>query len=354
MKIDNLPVFGICGWSGSGKTTLLVQLLPKLRELGINIAVVKHDAHRLNVDHPGKDSDRLFKSYADVILHSQDETLSREHKSIDDKYSDFQLQSLANKYDLILVEGHKKTPIKKIWLSKKEEKSPPDDVSNITAVLPWSANRLDPALKIITEFIKKQWLKTPAFGCVLIGGKSSRMGKPKHEIIENGESWLQRIIKNLEPVVQKIVIVGAGKIQKELIEYTRLPDAPFINGPMSGMLAAMRWAPCVSWIVAACDQPDISGSAMQWLLSQRVPGVWGIMPRIENSPGVETMPAYYDFRSQHIIEKLAFEEKFMLNKIAENSKIISPVIPNNFVAAWRNINSFSELNDELSVLSNKT
>ena len=38
MKIENLPVFGICGWSGSGKTTLLVQLLPKLREFGLKIA----------------------------------------------------------------------------------------------------------------------------------------------------------------------------------------------------------------------------------------------------------------------------------------------------------------------------
>lgn len=341
-KIENLPVFGICGWSGSGKTTLLEQLLPKLRELGLKIAVVKYDAHRLNVDHPGKDSDRLFKSDADVILHSQDETLSRIHKSVDDKDSDFQLQSLAKQYDLILVEGHKKNPIKKIWLSKEEEKSPPADVSNIIAVLPWSANRVEPMLKIITEFIKKQWLKTPVFGCVLIGGKSTRMGKPKHKIIENGESWLQRIIKNLEPVVQKIVIVGAGKIQKELIEYTRLPDAPFIEGPMSGILAAMRWAPYASWVVAACDQPDISVDAMKWLLSHRSPGVWGIMPKIEKAPGIETMPAYYDFRSHHIIEKLAAGGKFGLNKIAESSKIISPVIPNNFVSAWRNINSQSE------------
>jgi len=63
--------------------------------------------------------------------------------------------------------------------------------------LPWPANRVEPALKIICEFTKKQWLKAPVFGFVLIGGKSSRMGKPKHEIIENGKSWLHKIIKNL-------------------------------------------------------------------------------------------------------------------------------------------------------------
>ena len=338
MKIDNLPVFGICGWSGSGKTTLIEELLPKLRERGLKIAVVKHDSRQLHVDHPGKDSYRFFKSDADVMLYSRDETFLRIHKSVDDKFTNLQFQSLANQYDLVLVEGHKNNSINKIWLLKDGEESPPDNVSNIIKVLPWSENRLEPALEIITEFTKKQWLKTPVFGCVLIGGKSSRMGKPKHEIIENGKSWLQKIIKNLSPVVQKIVVAGAGKVQEELVQYTRLPDSPFVDGPMSGILSAMRWSPCASWIVVACDQPDISGDAMRWLLSNRFPGVWGIMPKIEKAPCIETMPAYYDFRCRNIIEKLAAEEIFRLNKIAENPKIISPVIPKELESAWRNIN----------------
>jgi len=344
-KIDNLPVFGICGWSGSGKTTLIEHLLPKLRERGLKIAVVKHDSHRLNVDHPGKDSDRFFKSGADVVLHSQEETLSRTHKFAEEKFSDFQFQLLANQYDLILVEGHKKSSIKKIWLLKEEEKNPPEDISNIINTFPWSPNRLEPAMKIITDFTKKQWMKTPVFACVLIGGKSSRMGKPKHEIIENRKTWLQRIINNLDPIVQKIIIVGNGNVQKNLLNYTRLPDVPFIRGPMSGILAAMRWAPCASWIIAGCDQPDISADAMQWLLSNRKPGVWGIMPKKEKSPGIEPMPAYYNFRCRHIIETLAAENKFRLNKIAESSKIISPVIPEKFTAAWRNINYPFELSN---------
>ena len=345
MKIEKLPVFGVCGWSGAGKTTLIEQLLPRLCEQGLKIAVVKHDSQKLNVDHPGKDSDRFFKSDADVMLYSQDETFLRTHKSKDDKFTNFQFQLLADQYDLVLVEGHKKNSINKIWLLKEGEKSPPDDVSNIIKVLPWSKNRLEPALEIITKFTKKQILKTPVFGCVLIGGKSSRMGKPKHEIVENGESWLQKIIKNLENVVQKIVIVGKGNVQKELMEYTRLPDAQFVGGPMSGVLAAMRWEPYASWIVVACDQPDISSKAIEWLLSHRAPGVFGIMPKLEKNVGngVETMPAYYDFRIRKNIEKLANEEIFKLNKISENKKIISPVIPKNLESAWRNINLLSEI-----------
>ncbi|MFH2003029.1 MAG: molybdopterin-guanine dinucleotide biosynthesis protein MobB, partial [Planctomycetota bacterium] len=59
---------GICGWKNSGKTTLVEQLIPKLQGMGLHIAVVKSDAHGIDVDHQGKDSDRFYKAGADVVL----------------------------------------------------------------------------------------------------------------------------------------------------------------------------------------------------------------------------------------------------------------------------------------------
>jgi len=332
MKIDSLPIFSICGWSGSGKTTLIEELLPHLRGQGLKVVVIKHYSQKLNLDHAGKDSLRFFESKADIVLESQTEIFIRQHKL------DFAIQLLANNYDLILIEGDKKNLFPKIWLSKKDEKKVPLEVSNIKKVLAWSENRVKSALEIILAFTKKQYFKTPVFGCVLIGGKSSRMGKPKHEIIENGKSWLHKIIGNLEGNVDKIVIVGAGNIEKKLLKYPRLPDVSFVDGPMSGLLAAMRWAPSASWVVVACDQPHISDDAIRWLLSNRQPGVWGIMPRIKNSKKIETMLAYYDFRSLIFTENLAFEKQFGLHKISKNSKIISPIIPDKLLNSWHNIN----------------
>ena len=49
-----IPVVAFAGYSGSGKTTLIEALLPCLRRRGLRVAVVKHDAHRFDVDRPGR------------------------------------------------------------------------------------------------------------------------------------------------------------------------------------------------------------------------------------------------------------------------------------------------------------
>ena len=51
MKITR--AIAIVGNSGAGKTTLLERLIPALKRKGLRVGVVKHDAHRFDIDHPG-------------------------------------------------------------------------------------------------------------------------------------------------------------------------------------------------------------------------------------------------------------------------------------------------------------
>ncbi len=62
------PVLAVCGFSGSGKTTLLETAIPRLVERGLAVAVVKHAAHGFQVDRAGKDSERLFRAGATIVL----------------------------------------------------------------------------------------------------------------------------------------------------------------------------------------------------------------------------------------------------------------------------------------------
>jgi len=74
------PVIAVCGFKNSGKTTLLEGVIPVLCNQGLAVGVIKHDAHGVQVDHQGKDSDRLFRVGADVLLHGPNETLARRHR----------------------------------------------------------------------------------------------------------------------------------------------------------------------------------------------------------------------------------------------------------------------------------
>lgn len=43
--MQTIPVIAVAAWSGTGKTTLLERLIPVLKERGLRVCVMKHDAH---------------------------------------------------------------------------------------------------------------------------------------------------------------------------------------------------------------------------------------------------------------------------------------------------------------------
>ena len=62
--------------SNTGKTTLLEQVIRELKNRGYKVGAIKHDAHRFDIDHPGKDSHRLTEAGADTMLITSQEKLA--------------------------------------------------------------------------------------------------------------------------------------------------------------------------------------------------------------------------------------------------------------------------------------
>ena len=352
--LEKLPILGICGFSGAGKTTLIEKIVPVLTAKGLKIAVVKHDAHRIVVDTPGKDSDRFFQSGADVYLQGQTEEFYRTHAP-DDRELFHKLTGLIRKYDLVLIEGRKNLPVQKLWLLSEGEESPPDGIEGIGGVLGRDSDRVEYLLTFLDRWLPALWAETPIYGCVLVGGKSSRMGAPKHLISENGYTLFEKTVECLKPAVQKIVAVGNGEIPGENSEkngIVRLSDVPGVGGPMAGILSCMRWAPHVSWVVVSCDLPDITPDAVQWLLSTRMPGVWATLPMLNGSEYIEPLFAHYDFRSHRMLETCAGNGIFYPSYIAGNERVIVISPPKDLEQAWKNINTNKELDSRRNAEEN--
>ena len=335
--LDHLPILGVCGYSGSGKTTLLEQMIPRLRARGLQVAVVKHDVHGIDVDRPGKDSDRLFRAGADMVLQGADEELVRSHRQTP-RGLESRLAAMACEYDLVLVEGHKTSPFSKIWLLGDGGDGPPAEIENVLAVLGRSPDLLDSALRVVEAQLDARCQAAPLLGCLLIGGKSRRMGRAKHLLTDGGKTWLERTVDTMRRVVTDVAIVGAGDVPEALADCVRLPDVRDACGPAAGLLAAMRWAPGASWLVAACDLPDLTVEALEWLAAQRRPGVWACLPRLPGAGRVEPLLAHYDGRSRAALEDLVCEEHWKLQTLADHPKIISPTVPEPLAPAWRNVN----------------
>jgi len=121
LKNFPIPLLGFAAYSGTGKTTLLEQLIPVLIAHGLNIAVVKHSHHNIELDKPGKDSYRLRKAGACQLLLAGTEraVLFHEYGQHQDKKLIEQLRLLNTEdLDLVLVEGYRDEVFNKIELHR--------------------------------------------------------------------------------------------------------------------------------------------------------------------------------------------------------------------------------------------
>jgi len=108
------------GKSGSGKTTLLEKVIAELVRRGLRVGAIKHDAHRFEIDHPGKDSHRLAAAGATVTLISSPEKLALVRRHAAPPGIEEIVRIYFADVDIVLTEGFKRSNLPKIEIHRRE------------------------------------------------------------------------------------------------------------------------------------------------------------------------------------------------------------------------------------------
>jgi molybdopterin-guanine dinucleotide biosynthesis protein B len=110
-----MKVIGLAGWSGAGKTTLLARLIPHFIAQGLRVSTIKHAHHAFDVDVPGKDSwvHRQAGAHEVLVASSQRFALMHELRG-EPELRLPELLARLDPVDLVLVEGFKRDPHRKI------------------------------------------------------------------------------------------------------------------------------------------------------------------------------------------------------------------------------------------------
>jgi molybdopterin-guanine dinucleotide biosynthesis protein B len=143
---------GICGWSGAGKTTLIEALLPRLKARGLVAGVIKHDAHGLDLDTKGKDTDKLWRAGAEAVCASdggQSFVRRRRHEPVD---LPTLVEEMPQGLDVIIIEGHKDSDVPKVWVARNGD-GPPPEVSKVIACVQRGDEGLDAVELVVMKAV---------------------------------------------------------------------------------------------------------------------------------------------------------------------------------------------------------
>ncbi|CAN5496141.1 molybdenum cofactor guanylyltransferase MobA [soil metagenome] len=111
-------------------------------------------------------------------------------------------------------------------------------------------------------------------GCILAGGKSSRMGTPKEGVLmPDGRAMIEHAAAALRPLVDVLLVVGnSAGFDPAQIGATRIDDLRSDCGPLAAIEAALNSGIGEHYLIVTCDQPRLTTDLLRLFTSPNVIG----------------------------------------------------------------------------------
>ncbi|MCK5015289.1 MAG: NTP transferase domain-containing protein [Candidatus Omnitrophica bacterium] len=196
--------------------------------------------------------------------------------------------------------------------------------------------------------------KTPLYGLVLAGGRSTRMKEDKSLLKYHGKSQTEHCFGLLSKLCER-VFVSNRKDQSELPGHKAFPQIhdTFLNmGPLDGILSAMAKYSHAAWLVLACDLPFVDENVLAALIKKRDPLKIATAYRSTNDDLPEPLCAIYEPRSISSLLKFLTDGYTCPRKILINSDI--HLIEQDRKVSLENINNPEEYQSVYDALQSQT
>lgn len=104
--------------SNVGKTFVMEGIIKELRRRGCSVATIKHDVHGFDIDKKGKDTYKHREAGSETVIISSAKRFAL-IKEVNEEIPLEKLINFAMDKDVILVEGYKKSNLRKIEVYRK-------------------------------------------------------------------------------------------------------------------------------------------------------------------------------------------------------------------------------------------
>lgn len=182
------------------------------------------------------------------------------------------------------------------------------------------------------EMIMPQQGKNAAAMLLLMGGKSSRMGADKAQLLFDAQPFWKKIAEELSLCGKVYLSVDQARDSAALEGYPYLRDEIPGIGVMGGLYTAFRAVPEELIFVCACDMPFMDHRFVRWMLNRweeeaQKGARWdGIVIYEENGRTCPTA-ALYHRRIQHQLEKCVQKRLLRMNTFVreETNMLLLPM-----------------------------
>src|SRR5512141_3207062 len=99
-----------------------------------------------------------------------------------------------------------------------------------------------------------------AFGFVLVGGRSSRMGRDKSRLVYRGRAMALHQAEKLAFVCGRAPLVGKSREPFGDIPFPFVEDGADVSAAVYGIIAALSWSSEPTTLILAVDLPRVSES----------------------------------------------------------------------------------------------
>jgi molybdenum cofactor guanylyltransferase len=183
-----------------------------------------------------------------------------------------------------------------------------------------------------------------ATAVVLAGGQSRRMGVDKALLPLGGEGLLQRVVHQVEPLFDQVLISARSADDYAFLGHPVVPDARPGLGPMGGLVSALERARHDLVLVLPCDLAEVPLDLVSRLLRQ-ARGANAVVPRSADGH-YEPLVAVYR-RSLLPILRAALErgERRLIDLFPDLGVNALPLAPGEVV---RNLNTPADYQGALS------
>jgi molybdopterin-guanine dinucleotide biosynthesis protein A len=107
-----------------------------------------------------------------------------------------------------------------------------------------------------------------AAAVILVGGKSSRMGRPKALLPFDGEPLVAHVVRKLKEMFVEAVVVAAPEQELPALSATIVRDEVAYQGPVSGIYHGLKASSKELCFVTSCDAPFLNLRLIAHLLAQ--------------------------------------------------------------------------------------